>query len=366
MENAAKERISSTALRLMELRRPNGDMFEELYEKALHIGKKVFEVVSNETENHPKSLEIIIAEIGNIDLNPDELDREYLNIAFHLTSLQNLLYAFVNSSLLDRESRTFELGDRKHELDELAAEVRKLNRYIEEQQREAKAETLALRAIGMSPVTKAAGMAQINLFFFSIPMQSVFDLIKAAKVELDKSQLPNIRYVGSLLTNASSIVKDFIDDAKSKFGELSARVKTFSNRVSRETTLAASKAVNLVYSSRLKKIKIRKTDFVAESESHKISSLRENLIDFLIDFRNWSPQNNQDIFASALFNHMMTSKQYFPYSDQVIHEISRDLVHLQGEPTEMVQRYVGAKAESLIETLSAELTNLETQGRLQI
>lgn len=356
MDAGFRESLTIAAVELSQTPKPNSDSHESLYEKCVHIGNRAHSVLADFDSNPFPALESLIVEIGEIEYNLADLDREHLTIAFMITNFQNLLFSYVNSEIRSTELASQSSDDIRNELNELADIVKKLDSYIQEGQKIAKLD---------SRIEKAAGMAQINLFFFSIPMQSVFDLVKAARKELEKPGNVSVRFVSSLLTNASFIANEFWEKIKSNVRDIPFKYQEFTKTVRVQTSLAASKAVNYVYKAKLRKIKPRSQQYSSETESFALANRRELLIKFLIDFRNWSPKNVEAIFNSSLFTMIMLDKSFYPHTQKAVSEISQDIVFLQNEKVDSVQKYVCKKAEEVIEILSHEINKIETESNYE-
>jgi hypothetical protein len=347
---SSQQAILEAANGLTNIPRPNSDAHEILYEKAVHFGKRAIHIFSNVKKQLDLSdVEGLISEIGDVAFDQNDLDREYLIIAYELTSFGNLLSSFVVSALREREAQSESYETNQAEIKELTEAVSKLNAYIEEEVRLAKAESKLLRA---------AGMAEINLFIFSIPMQSVFNLIKHAKDELESANSINIRYVSALLTNANQIARTYWKKTKEVLARVPERIKSFATTVNLQTSTLASKAINLVIKSKIRKIRPRKTEFIRETTSYSLAAKRDLVIKYLLDFRRWKPKNVPAIFSSALYL-LISDKMFFPHSEKILHEIYRDLVVLQAEEMNTVHDYVCAKAEALIEALSEAIRSTE-------
>lgn len=353
MDTNTKDNLVGAALALLNTKKPNSDSHEFLFEKCLYVGSKAHSTLVEAKKNPLPELEGLLVEIGSIEYNIDDLDREYLTIAYKLIDFQNKLFSYVNNSIRENENQAPD--DIRKELNELSEMVKKLDTFIQEETKFAKLD---------SQIEKAAGMAQINLFFFSIPMQSVFDLVKAARAELEKPGNISVRYVSSLLTNASVIANEFWEGVKKTVSNIPIKYQEFTRTIRVQTSLAASKAINYVYKAKLRKIKPRADTFSQETESFALSNKREILIKFLVDFRLWNPKDVETIFNSSLFIMLFLDKSFYPFSKKVADEISQDIIFLQDEEVIYVHNYVCQKSEEVIDELSREIKRIELQTKI--
>jgi hypothetical protein len=350
MSASLQQEILKAAGDLISIQKPNSDSHEILYEKALFFGRKSISLFQDR-DNPPglSDVESIISEIGEVEVDQGDLDREYLLIAYELTSFGNMLLKYVAFTMREREALSDNYEVNQAEIRELTEAVSKLNEYIEDEVKSAKAE---------SKLLKASGMVEINVLFLSIPMQSVFSLIKYARNELERTSSINIRYVSSLLKNANHIARDYWRTTKETLGRIPERFKTFVASVDHETSVLASKAMNLVIKSKIRRFTPRNTEFSRESTAYGLAIKRDMLIGHLIHFRKWRPKTVKAIFASAMYL-LMSDRIYFPYSEKILQEISKQLVILESEPPEVVHNYMCIKAEALIDALSEGIRSTE-------
>lgn len=320
----------------------------------MFFGKKILAILRDESSNLPKQFEQTVYEIGEFHLDEEVLDRENLLIAIKITKLKNMLYEEINNHFLSIQAESDDLDRNDRELSELADEIRKLNSFIQ-------AEKSFVETMDRVPsfMKKTAEAVQINLFFVSIPVQSVIDLIETAKKQMDKSSNQNIRFVSSLLTNASFIINDFIKKSRDFLRSMPNRVQEFAESVRTRTTLTASHVANYVYTRKIRKIKPRFSDYSDESSSYQLSTVRDVLIDYLVDFKRWSPERTDDIFTSALFKLIFYGDIYYPHSRPSVEKISRDMSNLRNQPTEVVHTYMITRVEEIVDAISAEIRRLE-------
>jgi hypothetical protein len=351
MDDIFFDAVKSAAYDLSNINCPNSDDYIELYNRGKYFGSKVLNICETRGEKFSDEIDGALFEIGNFEIRVEDIDRESLVIVYKITTLKNAMYAFVNEYIRSKEAESGGYQVTKEEIKDLVDSVDRLNSYIEQERTFSRNESKVLRA---------AGYAQLNMLFFSIPMQSVFDLISAAKSELEKYDSANIRYVSTLLSNASTIANTFWKEVKTTVSEIPKRFEDFAVNLNNQVSSAASKSLNFLIKTRIRRIKPQSTAFEREADAHKLSTKRDILISYVEDFKKWTPKSAPQVFSSALYI-LITDRSYYPHSREIVTEISRDIVFLQSETVEVVKSYMISKSEILISNLSDNIRSIESE-----
>ena len=341
---------------MLQVNRPNSSEHEIIFEKCLYLGRRILALVGEDQPEKVKQYEIIVAEIGSEEVDEEELDRETLLLSVKITKLKNLIFQYLNEDMLERQAVSENPDGDDAELQSLSEEIKKLNSFLQEER------AFAKNLQKTSLARKTAESVKIALFFFSIPVQSVIDLVAAAKRQVD-SKVKNIRYINSLMTNASFIINEFMSKSRELVDKLPKNFRETAEVIRVRTTIVASDIANYVYTRKLKRVAARRPDYRKESESHALSLKRDTLLQYLQDFQRWQPTSVEQIYNSALFRLIFFGDQYYPHSGKAVDQISRDLNKLRQQPTEVLKDYFIRRVENIIDSLSDDILRIESAPR---